>query len=755
MKFLKKIHFAAVLKYAAVLAAFAVFGNLWRGELPLSSALLTAFLYMDFSIIATPALYIIACLITGKLALLPSAAIGCVITAAIFAIYRAAKAKPKAEVIIYSLVALIPYFIMADGGLYEKIAVGVLNTLICAAAIPALRCIIFKGLKYKPDFEEILSLALLAVCFGTGVSNLAGVGVWKCISVFLILAATYIYRLGVSVTLAALLGISASVYHSDLSYVGLFTVWAVCSLSVMKTSRYLAAVAVPLADFALMRLFNIDPSYGIPGVLYTIGGALAFCVLPTKFLAELKEKLYTFRERQLVRQTVNRNRYILSNKLYELSGVFLEIGNVLTSLKRETVNENAAKKHLADEICTSVCAECENRPKCRAKKIPSEIALEKLLNIGLAKGKISFIDMPQDISSHCIHTNNMIFCVNKLLAEYRNYMIESINYDKSKQLIAGQATGIAEVLKGLAFETGQTLKYRNNLERKLSDKLKKAGVSVNEILIYGDGDDVTVSMIISGAETPVSRINAVVSSVIELDMRISERALVQEDKIFILLKKESRFDAVFGVASLSKDGSEKCGDTHSVQRLECDKFLIALSDGMGSGKYAESISDASLSLIESFYKAGMSSPLIMSTVNKLLAINTEDSFAALDICVFDLNNLSADFIKFGAPYGFVITEDGIKIVEGSSLPLGILDDLKPSVTNDSLVPGDMLLFVTDGVSDAFGSSSSLIDYLQKQPAKNPQTLAESVISEAVNLSGGRRPDDMTCLAVRVFERKTA
>ena len=151
----------------------------------------------------------------------------------------------------------------------------------------------------------------------------------------------------------------------------------------------------------------------------------------------------------------------------------------------------------------------------------------------------------------------------------------------------------------------------------------------------------------------------------------------------------------------------------------------------------------------------MSSPLIMNTVNKLLAVNTEDSFAALDVCVFDLNDLNADFIKFGAPYGFIMTQDGIKIVEGSSLPMGILDDLAPSITSDSLADGDMMLFVTDGISDAFGSASSIIDFLQKQPAKNPQTLADEVLAEALKISNGEKADDMTCLAVRIFERKSA
>ena len=753
MKLFKKISYLTILKYFCVFSVFLTVNSISATPLPLSIAVLSAFLYLDFSMISTPLLFIGAGFVSGS-SIFTSLIIGGTFIVLVYGIYRATKSKPKGETLIYTLVALIPYFLTSPNEIYFKITVSVINCVLTFCFIPALRCVLFKSLKYKPDFNEVFCLSLVTVCLSLGLSNLVGVEVWKLVSVILILITTYVYRLGISVLLASVLSLSVCIYYSDLSFIGIFTLWALSALSVMKVSRFLSALVIPLIDFAVIKFFNVMP-YGIKDILFVTAGSVAFCLIPTTLLCEVKERLHSFRERQLVRQTVNRNRYVLSNRLYELSGVFLEIANVLSSFKKENINDGAIKKHLFEEITTNICTNCDNKPKCKAKKVPSPIALDKLLSIGLAKGKVSFIDVPSEISSHCIHTNDMIFCVNKLLAEYRNYMIDSINYDKSKQLIAGQASGIAEVLKGLAFETGQTLKYRNNVEKNVSTYLKRTGVNVSEILIYGDGNEVSVSMMICSKELPVTKIVKATSDAVGIDMQIAEQAVIQDDKIFVLLKKQNRFDAVFGVASISKDGSEKCGDTHSVERLGTDKFMVALSDGMGSGKYAESISDASLSLIESFYKAGMESALIMNTVNKLLAINTEDSFAALDICVFDLNTLTADFIKFGAPYGFIITVDGIKIIEGSSLPLGILDDLKPSVTTDQLSAGDMLLFVTDGVSDSFGSSSAIIDFLQRQPAKNPQTLAESVLSEAVTLAGGKHADDMTCVALRVFERKTA
>ena len=750
----KKFDVRAAVKYAAAFALMTLFAGASFTPLPLQFPAFAALLYMGFSPLVTAGLFLLSFLAAGMTGLFAPAAIGGAFLAAVFLIYRGMKTRPKAELLLYVSAALIPYYLMADAGLYVKIATGVLTAALTAVCIPALRCALVKRLKYKSDFEEIAAAAVCAALAGAGVCNLLHPGVWKIVSVFLILAVTYIYAVGVSAVAAAVFGVSAAVFYGDLSYIGLYVFYALAALSVCKISRYLPAVAVPLADFAAMSLFHVAP-YGVADALFSIGGALLFCLIPAKFLAQLKEKLYLFREKQLLRETVNRNRSILSNRLYELSGVFLEIGKVLTDLKREGPGEEAAKKHLLTEIASSVCAECDNRARCKAKKVPSSLALEKLLGIGMAKGKVSFIDVPKEIADNCIRANNMIFCVNKMLAEYRTHLVDEMNYDKSRRLIAGQALGIAEILKGLAFETGQTLKYRNNLERSLSAALKRGGVIADEVLIYGEGENVNVSLILCGEELAVSKLERIVSACLAAPMRIAERAFVQEDKIYVMLSRNSRYDAVFGIASVNKDGSAKCGDTHCVQRLEGDKFLVALSDGMGSGAYAESISDASLSLIESFYKAGMSSPLIMNTVNKLLAVNTEDSFAALDVCVFDLNTLAADFIKFGAPYGFILTQDGIKIVEGSSLPMGILDDLAPSITSDTLSGGDVLLFVTDGVSDAFGTSSSLIDFLQKQPAKNPQTLADGVLGEALRISGGRKADDMTCLAVRVFEKKPA
>ena len=97
-------------------------------------------------------------------------------------------------------------------------------------------------------------------------------------------------------------------------------------------------------------------------------------------------------------------------------------------------------------------------------------------------------------------------------------------------------------------------------------------------------------------------------------------------------------------------------------------------------------------------------------------------------------------------------EEGVRIVEGNSLPLGIIDELKPSVCSTSLNDGDIILLITDGISDAFSSSGEIIDFLRSATAKNPQSLSDQLLSKAIELSNGQKRDDMTVLAVRIFKK---
>ena len=739
-----------LLKYIAVAAGFLFINSVTDKETFIGISLLIALLYNGCSLIVTPLLLIGASVLTAKSLLLPLTISSAFITL-VFLTYRLTKSQIRYELILYTVLSCVPFIFTKTGQIITQNLVVSLCTLLLSGILTvALKAISEKGLKYKMNFEEIICIALTVIALGLGVNNFVGYGVWKLITVFIILITTYVYRLGISGLVAGVLAIPTAIYFNDFSFVGFYFTLSLVSVAVNGITRHLAGVCVTVVDYALITLFS-GYSYQLIDLICPLIACIVFSLLSNKYLTSLKEKLYYFRERQLVRQTINRNRYMLSNRLYEISEVFLEIGNVFSSVKSEELTESVAIKLLSDELLSSACKNCDNKQKCASHNCPDSQSLYKLFSIGLAKGKISFIDIPTPITDRCVHANNLIFCANRHLANYRNKIIENLNLDQSKTLIGNQACGVAEILKGLALETSQTLKYQSRIERSLADLLHKKGVPISELLIYGENDNVSVSMILCVAEIPLTVVTRCVSQVIGSEMCLAEKAQVLEQKTFLIFKKAPVYDAVFGVATAKKDGSNQSGDTHSITRIKEDKFLIALSDGMGSGEKARKISDASLTLIESFYKAGMSSKLILDTANKVLSVNTEDAFTALDVGIIDLKTLNADFIKFGAPYGFILCEDGIKVIEGNSLPLGILNELSPVVNQTTLSDGDLLLFISDGISDAFKSSSNLIDFLRERVAKNPQTFCNEILTQAITLSNGK-PDDMTCLAVRVFKK---
>jgi stage II sporulation protein E len=462
-------------------------------------------------------------------------------------------------------------------------------------------------------------------------------------------------------------------------------------------------------------------------------------------LRELENKLVFYREKHLSRIAINRNRAAIGKQLFEISSVFREIQTTFASLGT-TEAEEGAKEYVRACVIEDTCKHCGQYRACLRKESNKE--LDKLIDVGCLKGKVSLIDMPAKLGELCIDQSSVLYAVNRQLGDYKKYMTETENAASGRSLLAGQAQGVSEILKNLALEQSEPLRIYTEKERALSVALLTAGIVCSEVLIYGE--EPTLSLITYG-RADVKKIAAVASHLFDMPMMISERIALNKDKYCCILRKKPYFDAAFGVAAMKKTGETASGDTHSVIRIDERKFLVALSDGMGSGEYARRISESTISLLESFYRAKMPSDTVLSTINKLLTFNKEETFACVDIAVVDLDDGRADVVKIGSPVGFILSGNTVRLLENASLPLGILDSLHPDPSAYELLENDTLLFLSDGVTDAFGSTSDLYEVLKTLPSHNPQQLADLLLSEALKAYGGSAKDDMTAVAVRLFK----
>ncbi len=750
-----KPDYFTVLKYLTAFLLFLTFSMVEKSQSFYSVAVLAVILEFNTSLVVTPILFLLSFVVTGNFGLILSALFPAFILPSVNFVYRKLKYKPTIETTFFCALSLVGFIVFGNTfveiDLENRIATALFTFLLTPILKCALNAIILKGLKFKFSYEEYSSIALCSVLFCISICNLTYPFILKGIAFSVLLFSAFIFKKSTNILISAVFGISFAVYYANLSLISVFILLGIITALTMPFGRYLSALSLGLIDYACFFLFEIYPSYGTVEICAMAFGLISFLIIPPKKLNLFKNKLTLFREKQLVRQSINRNRINLSNKLYELSNVFSDMHDAFYLLTDKKENEDSIKKKIQENVVTDVCLNCNNKESCKKKNNPKKGDMEKLTDIGFAKGKISFVDLPSTLLETCVHPNELIYAINKMLANYRNKKIDASAQGTRLELIAKQSDGVSEILKNLALETGATLKYHNKLEHELTQNLFKEGFVLSELLIYGEEESVTIGMIVEMREFNIEKLVLTVEKTLNIKVRLYDKVDITPNKQYLSFTKAPLYDAVFGLSTTKKDGSIASGDAHSVIRLKGDKFLVALSDGMGSGEKAESVSGVCLSLIESFYKAGLKSKLILDTVNRLLAVNTEDNFTALDVTVIDLNNLTADFIKYGSPYGFIVSNNQVKIVEGNTLPLGIIEDLSPAVCTTELLDGDIILLLSDGISDAFKSSGEIIDYLRTAPAFNPQTLTDGILQKAIEKNNGEKRDDMTALAVRIFK----
>ncbi|MBO5737059.1 MAG: SpoIIE family protein phosphatase [Clostridia bacterium] len=653
--------------------------------------------------------------------------------------------------LFFTFVPFTPYVIPLNIPLTEltqRVLLGAIIFLLSAIFSVAMKALLHKLLKCRLRDDEIIFTLLFFVLTGIGFCRFFSVNAYMGASFFILLLFAYITK-DASTTVCAFVLSLPPFLLANLSPARFFLYGI--ALTLFIKSGKIATTCALLAVF--FSLGYIDGLYSYPtdllvqSLLSALVPCLIFLLFPTPLLKEMENRLIFYREKHLSRIAINRNRSAIGEKLFEISAVFREIESTFTALGNNEA-ETEARTHLYTNVTEEICAQCPDRTLCLHSS--GEKSLQSLIEMGCMKGKVSLIDIPRELSAVCNRQSELLYALNHQLRDYKKYMLEAENAADGRAMLANQAKGVSEILRNLALEQSEPLRLYTDRERALNLALLRAGIVCSEVLIYGEEDNLTLSLITFG-KADVKKIAAVATHLFHAEMIISERISLSREKFCCILRKKPLYDAAFGIASATKAGETLSGDTHSVIKIDESHFMVALSDGMGSGEYARRISESTISLLESFYRAKMPSSLVLSTVNKLLTFNKEECFACVDIAVVDLNNGQADVVKIGSPAGFILSANAVKVLENTSLPLGILDAIRPNTAEHHLNGNDVLLFISDGIADAFGSTTDLYETLRTVPMHNPQQLADELLQRALSAYGGIAKDDMTAIAVRLFQ----
>ncbi len=212
-------------------------------------------------------------------------------------------------------------------------------------------------------------------------------------------------------------------------------------------------------------------------------------------------------------------------------------------------------------------------------------------------------------------------------------------------------------------------------------------------------------------------------------------------------------EAEIGFSQRSKSSETFCGDSFAVAHQSSGHLLLTISDGMGAGINAMRESRVVVKLMEQLMSNGIGPEAAAGIVNATLYLRGgEECAATIDLAAVDLEGRYVDLLKVGAPPSFLKRGHSVEMIRSSCWPAGILDRVEAEVHRRQVLPGDILIMVTDGVTEvereAFLPDNWLYDFLKDLPLEDAQAVADLILKYALKAAGLQNRDDMTVLVAR-------
>ncbi len=230
----------------------------------------------------------------------------------------------------------------------------------------------------------------------------------------------------------------------------------------------------------------------------------------------------------------------------------------------------------------------------------------------------------------------------------------------------------------------------------------------------------------------------------------------EKEEYYQVYSSEDKFVLQVGSARITKDGSEVSGDCSLQIKLADGKYLLAISDGMGSGEKARNLSKITLKLIKQLLSAGFDKEESVKMINSRLNISSiSDIYASLDVSVLDLFSGKIEILKNGACTTYIKNNKEITKIDSKSLPVGIVENIELQSETVEINDGDIIVMFSDGILDENSDSNKewIEDFLKSVNTNNVQKIADLIVAEAIDNSYGIAHDDMTVIVSKIVKRK--
>jgi Serine phosphatase RsbU, regulator of sigma subunit len=350
-----------------------------------------------------------------------------------------------------------------------------------------------------------------------------------------------------------------------------------------------------------------------------------------------------------------------------------------------------------------------------------------------------------------------------ILKEDRNEYIWQQKLAENKNLMAEHLQEMAEIMTSVASEARCCQPMSVRRFRQIAHALREVDIQIKNLyLIENELGRMEISISMKNTKKATLSADEVgdLLSVL-LNIRLISAGdnpffVGDEWKTFYYIE-EAKFHVLTGVAKAVKETEKISGDNYAFFTTGTGNQTAILSDGMGSGDKACADSTMVVELMEKFLEAGFQTETAVQMINSSLVSGGENTnMSTLDLCSIDLYSGECRFVKVGSSSSYIKRQHLVDRISAGNLPMGIFQKPDMEIVGRTLVDGDYVIMVSDGILDALSQGigeDMLPEVIGDSNLENPGEIASSILNFCIHQCRGHIRDDMTVLVIGIWKKE--
>ena len=408
-------------------------------------------------------------------------------------------------------------------------------------------------------------------------------------------------------------------------------------------------------------------------------------------------------------------------------------------------------RRICDNAFDSSCTGCASKDLCWDEKYRATDSQIALLCESLYRdGSVCRADVGDELAERCARLPDILDEINHNASEHASRILQ---YDKT-EIFATDYASVADIIAEAMAKECEEYEYDSVLSERLCAKLSESIDGILGVAAWGKRKKriMLSSEHRADIENALDEVLEIVGGVCSKSFRVERSEERERGGFVMILCERSRLCVSCAKRTLRADGEDEyCGDTVGLFRNSEDRFYSFISDGMGAGRDAAVTSGICALFLQKMLGAGNGCEATLRMLNGFLRNKGSGSLhecsATVDLMELDLLCGRASFYKSGAAPTYVLRDGGLLKLRSKTLPVGILRQLDTKRIGFDVGAGDVIVMVSDGVTQGREECPWLYDLLRTNIEREGiEKTADLIVKYAKNEGSA---DDLSVLIVKL------